>query len=59
MEDTEHQAPWPFPPDDMVVGARVNGQIQRFNIETRDWTVAYHTVKDNVEGAKPILVRIK
>lgn len=59
MEDPALEAPWPFPPDDMIVGARVDGQIQRFTVETRDRRVAWSTVKESVEGAHPILVRVK
>ncbi len=51
-------APWPFPPDDMLVGTRVNGTIQHFHIETRDYRQARATVEEGVEGAGPILALI-
>lgn len=54
----EGSTPWPFPPDDILVGCRVNGAIQHFHIATRDHRQAQETVRQGVEGASAILALI-
>ncbi len=42
-----------------LVGCRIEGEIQQYHVEASDALVARRYVEQGVEGAHPVLVRIK